>query len=127
MSEDTEWKTIRVPKDVYENAKERKEEHGVTWGQYVNPHAWHSVFDEPQETLSTDVTIDAMIEADKQDVQEIKEQLDRIETAQGGTVSESLDIADGALSELRQEVRKLQELVEQVPEQTAETFGQRYK
>lgn len=127
MAEDTEWKTIRVPKDVYEDAKSRKQEHDVTWGEYVNPHAWHTVFDEPQEAPTTDVSVDAMIEADKQDVQEIKEQLDRIETAQGGTVSESLDIADGAFSELRQEVRKLQELVEQVPEQTAETFGQRYK
>lgn len=44
-----EWKTIRVPKDVYDDAKVRKEEHGVTWGEYVNPHAWHSVFDEPTE------------------------------------------------------------------------------
>jgi spore coat polysaccharide biosynthesis protein SpsF (cytidylyltransferase family) len=44
-----EWKTIRVPKNVYDDAKMRKEEHDVTWGEYVNPHAWHSVFDEPTE------------------------------------------------------------------------------
>lgn len=54
-----DWKTIRVPQDVYENAKQRKEEHGVTWGEYVNPHAWHSVFDEPtDEPIGTRLTIE---------------------------------------------------------------------
>lgn len=56
-----EWKTIRVPKSVYDDAKMRKQEHGVTWGEYVNPHAWHSVFDEPKEVgekLTTTVEVD---------------------------------------------------------------------
>jgi len=48
-----DWKTIRVPKGVYDDAKARKEEHGVTWGEYVNPHAWHSVFDEPKDVGDT--------------------------------------------------------------------------
>jgi len=30
-----ELKTIRVPVDAYEDAKERKEEMGVTWGEYL--------------------------------------------------------------------------------------------
>jgi len=60
-----DWKTIRVPKDVYDDAKLRKEEHGVTWGEYVNPHAWHSVFDEPKD-VPEDTTVEAVdIDADK--------------------------------------------------------------
>ena len=68
-----DWKTIRVPKGVYEDAKERKEEHNVTWGEYVNPHAWHSVFDEPAEDVRGEIQttseaqptgVDAELQAD---------------------------------------------------------------
>jgi len=66
-----EWKTIRVPKDVYDEAKARKEEYDVTWGQYVNPHVWHSVFDEPTETPGEEIAV-------KDD---LMDRLDRIEDA----------------------------------------------
>jgi len=71
-----DWKTIRVPADVYEDAKARKEEHGVTWGQYVDPHAWHSVFDEPSEA-PTGETIDItdQLDATQKDVNEAVDEL----------------------------------------------------
>lgn len=122
MSDETEWKTIRVPKDVYQDAKARKEEHNVTWGEYVNPHAWHSVFQEPQETPDNP----ELVKSDAPDTDEIMRKLEQIESAQANTVGESLEIADGSLSELRQEVRKLQELVETVPEKTADELGSKY-
>jgi len=66
-----EWQTIRVPKRVYEDAKERKEHHGVTWGEYVNPHSWHSVFDEPADAPDGEaVTVD-------KDLSDVLERLDR--------------------------------------------------
>lgn len=44
-----DWKTIRVPPDVYDDAKQRKEAWDVTWAEYLNPHAWHTVFEDPDE------------------------------------------------------------------------------
>lgn len=32
---ETEWKTLRVPKDAYEEAKAQKEEHNRTWGEQI--------------------------------------------------------------------------------------------
>jgi len=31
----TEYKTLRVPKDAYEEAQEARQEHGDTWGEYL--------------------------------------------------------------------------------------------
>jgi hypothetical protein len=77
----TDWKTIRVPADVYEDAKARKEDHGVTWGQYLNPHAWHSVFDEPtDEPLSDRLKVEC--DAEAIDYAEIERRCERaVETA----------------------------------------------
>lgn len=60
-----ELKTIRVPKDTFEDAKARKEEHGVTWEQYVDPHSWHSVFDEPKSAGDALVKSDATEEIEE--------------------------------------------------------------
>jgi hypothetical protein len=65
MSDETEWKTIRVPKDVYQDAKARKEEHSVTWGEYVNPHAWHSVFDAPSDAPTGEVESTTDVDSDE--------------------------------------------------------------
>ena len=36
MSEqETEWKTLRVPKSAWEEAKAQKEEHDRTWGEQI--------------------------------------------------------------------------------------------
>ena len=32
---ETEWKTLRVPKSAWEEAKRQKEEHGRTWGEQI--------------------------------------------------------------------------------------------
>lgn len=34
MTEDN-WKTLRVPPEAYEQAKEQKEKHGRTWGEQL--------------------------------------------------------------------------------------------
>jgi len=60
-----EWKTIRVPEQVYEDAKERKEQHGVTWGQYLNPHAWKTVFDAPTDAPDGNAIAKDEVVADK--------------------------------------------------------------
>lgn len=71
-----DWKTIRVPKDVYDDAKQRKEEHGVTWGEYVNPHAWHSVFDEPDRDMTPDnPDIASVLDASEGDIEAAKDEI----------------------------------------------------
>jgi len=93
-----EWKTIRVPESVYEDAKERKEEYGVTWGQYVNPHAWHSVFDAPNESTGDEIT--------------------------KATVPEDFEWSDEQIAELEDEInslrRELDEFKHDVPGKVAE-------
>jgi len=89
MAED--WKTIRIPKGVYEDAKERKEQHGVTWGEYVNPHAWHSVFDEPY--LPEDEP--AAVECGKAELlEEIHAELDNLENKVSTSGVEDRDFDD---------------------------------
>jgi len=106
---DNDWKTIRVPKDVYEDAKSRKKEHGVTWGEYVNPHAWHSVFDEPKGLPSERAAsnIDAMTNASQEDIDEavrqIKNRLDDLE-GQALERQQSIDVEDARI--LSQHVEK---------------------
>ncbi|MFB9324312.1 hypothetical protein, partial [Cryptosporangium minutisporangium] len=71
-----EWKTIRVPEDDYEDAKDRKEEHGVTWGDYINPHRWNSVFDETEPVPDGEPT--ATVEVDGDSIREtISEEIEK--------------------------------------------------
>lgn len=95
----TDYKTIRVPQDVYEQAKERKEAHGVTWGEYLNPHAWHSVFDNPDTDLDAggDIDTDAIaenvaeeLEASKADIDRVLNRLDDLETTLPRKIAEEL-------------------------------------
>jgi len=37
---------VSVPTEDYEDAKRIKEELGISWGDYISPHRWHSIFDE---------------------------------------------------------------------------------
>jgi hypothetical protein len=88
-----EWKTIRVPKSVYDDAKERKEDHGVTWGEYVNPHAWHSVFDEPTDSdnLGEELTVDVALT----DIDEVTEEINRLKA-----ILESYENLEGRIDDL---------------------------
>ncbi len=115
MSGDTEWKTIRVPKDVYQDAKERKKEHGVTWGEYVNPHAWHSVFDAPTDAPSGMIVEDDVVDREEL-AEDRQEQLEEVVySACGDTATEESirelrkridDLETNLPAKVAQEVRK---------------------
>lgn len=66
-----EWKTIRVPKEDYEDAKVRKEEHEVTWGDYINPHRWNSVFDEPKSVPDGEPYAEVAVDLDADTVRSV--------------------------------------------------------
>ena len=85
-----DWKTIRVPVEDYEEAKERKEEYGVTWGDYINPHRWHSVFDEPKS-----VPDGAAVENDRAElIEDIRDQLERLDDEYEKPENDPVDYAE---------------------------------
>lgn len=50
MSGDTDnLKTIRVPREAYEAAKERKEDKGKTWGEYIKPDVSYGDEDDDED------------------------------------------------------------------------------
>lgn len=40
------YTSVTIPDDDFEDAKAIKDELGISWGDYISPHRWHSVFDE---------------------------------------------------------------------------------
>jgi tetrahydromethanopterin S-methyltransferase subunit G len=114
------WKTIRVPEDVYENAKQRKEEHDVTWGEYVNPNAWHSVFDAPDETPDMSMgDVESVLDASKADMSDLADQLDEIQRvveqnngALGDTVNDALEIGEHHDRRIQERLDEIEELLE---------------
>lgn len=42
-----EYKTLRVPESAYEEAKEAKEERGLTWGEWLTQPCSNDVEDTP--------------------------------------------------------------------------------
>ena len=83
-----DWKTLRVPVEAWEEAKEQKEEHGRTWGEQI--------------------------------------------VRSGGEIRD-VPVASGnerdtdLLEDVHEDVRKLQELTERVPQDTAEQLEGRFR
>lgn len=81
----TDYKTLRVPEDAWEEAKAQKEDHGRTWGeQIVRPDA--DAHDGPTVTVPKSVVRDAV--ADAMSEVEIHADVDLGEMDTGGDVSE---------------------------------------
>lgn len=57
----TEWKTLRVPVDAYEEAKAQKEDEGRTWGQQI-------VRDSDKATTTESVDTTEIVEEIKNDL-----------------------------------------------------------
>lgn len=114
-----EYKTIRVPKDVYEDAKQRKDEWDVTWGEYVSPHAWHSVFDAPNDAKEdSELTIDVMVDAS-----EAKDELEELQAMAQQTKDEIDSLAfNGQVSEdtAKRIMNRIDDLESQLPRKVAE-------
>jgi len=112
----SDYKTLRVPEDAWEDAKQQKEANDRTWGeQIVRPDS------DKSSTTDSDV-VEGSVEVDG--LTDIKDQLDRIESAQANTVSESLEIAESVDKDLGDEIAQLRrdfdEFKHQLPRQVAE-------
>jgi len=71
MTDDsTDYKTIRVPKDAFQTAKQRKDDAGQTWAEYVTDDERGSP---DAEDVATELT--ARINVDTEDAQEDIEDL----------------------------------------------------
>lgn len=97
------WKTLRVPPEAYDEAKEQKEEHGRTWGEQVvrdednAPRDVDALVDELKDELS--MTADPGAPTSDADVERMMETLERIERA-AGTVEERTGRIERAVEEL---------------------------
>lgn len=139
----TEWVTIKVPEEVRDKAKGDPRpyheilEAGLEWGNLAPAQLLDKVEsmaedDDTALEFSDVLTVvsnnhsrewinDRIVdgEDETQDTpSEVIERLERIETAQGGTVSDALELADGGMNELLEEIRKAVELAEQARDNT---------
>lgn len=132
-----DWKTIRVPESAFEDAKEQKEEHNRTWGQQLT-HGNNVDATGENDSVNIDAT-DVGIVAELQQLLEQQEQIiekqERALEYSEKTISELEQqrdylvelvdkAADGEVG--KEDIRKLQELIEKVPEQTADELGTKY-
>jgi len=99
MTESKEWVTIKVPKEIRDDAREDSR----TYGEIM------------QAGLGKDVTTNGGLQSG--DIDELE---DRI------VVRMAREYADD-LENFENQLDKLQELVERVPEETAEEFGRKYR
>jgi len=75
----SDYKTMRVPEDAWEAAQSYRQEHGLTWGEYLRLPV-----DDDVATEQPDVDIDETRKAAKQaesNTEEIKRQLEKLQEA----------------------------------------------
>lgn len=70
-NEKTEYKTLRVPEDAWETAKEQKEAAGRTWGEQIVRPSDDRELNVPEGFLH-------VMEASDEQLTEIREQLERV-------------------------------------------------
>lgn len=104
-----DYKTMRVPEAAWEAARDAKQD-GETWGEYLQRCA-----DVDTASTAAPEVVEASVDTD-----EITESIkNEISMAADPTVEVDTD-------GLIREIEKLQELVERVPEDTAEKFREKY-
>lgn len=126
-----EWKTLRVPRESYEKAKEQKQNHDRTWGEQLLCN-------------NTSTTSDNIVETNKDDIVEtLLQQVEpQLEQCNNNATIDIDALAEKIVSELDREtpvaqdrdtdgiqddLDKLKQLVDTIPERTAEEFGSKYR
>lgn len=122
MAEDIEYTTITVPKGVKEDLDEQR---GATpWGAFLEElrqeHADPITLNDAQ-AIAEEVTENIAAGGVKVNAGEIAERI-KDELSMANEPGVEVDV-DG----LYKELDKLKELVEKVPEETAEEFGRKYR
>jgi len=73
----TEYKTMRVPEDAWEQAQAYRKEHGLTWGEYIRLPCDNSVETaEPMRVVPIEEVAGREVPQDQLN-QDVMEQLDR--------------------------------------------------
>jgi hypothetical protein len=90
------WKTLRVPKDAYEEAKERKKEQDQTWGEYLtDSNRTGPDADDVATQITAELDVDATdAKAEINDVKELIEETKEEVQSLESSISVTLDATE---------------------------------
>jgi len=104
----TDRTTINIPKWIHQEAKEVKQDdpNVKSWADVLafyieyQPKVSNGDIGGSQEPMQDVDTSDMEVEVSVTDIDALQERLDRIESAQANTVSDSMDIAEGGIRDV---------------------------
>lgn len=129
----TEYGTIKIPREEYERHNERRKDQNLEWVEYLDGQAP----DDPTEEIAEE------IEGLRNDVEDVPDEIRngsengsidpeklaerrqaQLEEVVGGICGDHA--TEESIGELADEIRKLQEIVERVPDDTADKVIQKH-
>jgi len=77
----TDYKTMRVPEDAWEQAQAYRKEHGLTWGEYIRPPCDNSVeTTEPMQVVPIEDVVGHDVPTQQLDLSPLIGRIDDLET-----------------------------------------------